>query len=367
MTLMSFHGRLRALILADILEFLRVLNRPGLLSLTSGGAAVGLYLRDAALIGATSTRPGDRLVERLLGWGRISGEQHEAVLVRVTAGEPMFKALQAASGLAPRELVEARARRARQIALELFEWNSGSFTFIEGEAPGDEAAGATLPLLELITDGIRQVANVDLVRERIASPDWVFEPLPDDGGRARPRLEPHEDYVRRLVDGARTVGEVVRMSEFTEPETLRTLFLLFSTGWLVMKARPAREDAADEDLAGVIARYNGMFGRVHAVLMREVGPITEPLLEKALRSLRPAHPVLFASAALGGDGTIDPELLRRNLRGSPPQRRSDLVQGLNELLYAELLLLRRTLGPEHETRLLRELRLDPARSGGAEP
>ncbi len=361
MTLMSFHGRLRALSLVDILEFLRVLNRPGLLSVTTGGAAVGLYLRDAALVGSTSTRPGDRLVDRLLGWGRITPEQHEALLLRVAGGEPMFKALQAASGLAPRELIEARARRAREIALETFEWNTGSFAFIEGEAPAEEAAGVSLPLLDLITDGIRRIANVALFGERIASPDWIFEALPEDDGRARSRLEPHEDYVRGLVDGVRTVGAIVRLSEFTEPETLRTLFLLQSTGWLVVKPGPAPEDDAEADLEGIIARYNGMFGRVHAVMMREVGPISEPLLEKALRSLQPAHPELFAAAALGGDGTIDPDLLHRSLRGPVAQRRADLVQGLNELLYAELLVLRRTLGPEHETRLLREMRLDPAR------
>jgi len=366
MTSMSFHGRLHALSLADVLEFLRVLNRPGLLSVTSGGAAVGLYLRDASLVGTTSTRPGDRLVDRLRHWGRLSGDQHEAVLVRATAGTSMFKALQSVSGLAPRDLVEARARRAREIALEIFEWHSGSFVFIEGEAPEDEAAGVALPLIDLIADGIRTVANVDLFRERVASPDWVFEPLLDNGGRARPRLEAHEDYVLRLVDGARPVEAIVRLSEFTEAETLRTLFLLFSTGWLVMKPGPAREDTGDDDLAGVIARYNSMFGRVHATLMREVGPISEPLLDKALLALRPAYPMLFASAAFGGDGTIDADLLHRNLRGAPPQRRSDLVQGLNELLYAELLVLRRTLGPAHEGRLLRELRLDPARHGRAE-
>ena len=33
-----------------------------------------------------------------------------------------------------------------------------------------------------------------------------------------------------------------------------------------------------------------------------------------------------------------------------------LIQGLNELLYAELYVLRKTLGPQHEGRILRAFR-----------
>ena len=53
------------------------------------------------------------------------------------------------------------------------------------------------------------------------------------------------------------------------------------------------------------------------------------------------------------DGTLDLLPLRENLAGlSRDQGRGLLVDGLNELLYRELLVLRRTLGAEHEKRVL---------------
>ncbi|HXH28551.1 MAG TPA: DUF4388 domain-containing protein, partial [Candidatus Polarisedimenticolia bacterium] len=68
----SFRGRLKALSVADLLEFLRVLNRRGLLSVTGEAVSVGLYLREGRLVHATSSRDADRLSELLLRWGLVT-------------------------------------------------------------------------------------------------------------------------------------------------------------------------------------------------------------------------------------------------------------------------------------------------------
>ena len=65
---------------------------------------------------------------------------------------------------------------------------------------------------------------------------------------------------------------------------------------------------------------------------------------------------------------MDAGLLRQNLRSlaGHPQRDA-LIEGLNELLYAELLIARKTLGPQHEGRILRvfkDARLQEPPAGG---
>jgi hypothetical protein len=50
-------------------------------------------------------------------------------------------------------------------------------------------------------------------------------------------------------------------------------------------------------------------------------------------------------------------VVEKNLNRFPEeQRRGILVDALNELLYAELLAVKRTLGSEHEAALIRTLR-----------
>jgi len=363
----GFRGRLHALSIADILNFLRGLKRKGLLSCAGEGTTIGLHLADGKVAHATSTREADRLTELLLRWGLMSQAQHDETMRRAAGGERIGKALIASGVLTPRALLEARSRQARWIGLSLFEWSSGEFAFLEGEDPPGDVLPVDLPILDLIAAGIRSLRASGLLRERMPSPDWVLEPLPLESQRAAVPLQPQEEYVLRLVDGTRTVGAIAEQSEFPDLETLRVLFLLVSIGYVKMKAHagPEAEDLglADE-IGSILRRYNGMLGQVYQYLMREVGPISEHLLAKALRELKGEHPVLLSRAALGGDGTLDGEVLQENLRGlAGLRRRETLVQGLNELLYSELLVLRRTLGAEHEGRVLRALRRPPPATG----
>lgn len=364
----GFRGRLRALGIADVLGFLRGLNRKGLLSCASDGVVIGLHLRSGKVVQAGSTREADRLSEVLLRSGSISPAQLEETMRRAAGGERIGKALLASGALTPRGLLEARQRQAQQIGLSLFEWTSGRFAFLEGEDPPEETLPADLGILDLIVDGIRSVRTPGLFRERMPSKDWVFEALLPSDRKTSVALQPQEAYVLGLVDGARTIGEITAASEFPDLETLRMLFLLVSVGYLKMKALPGREfesEALEDEIGSILDRYNGMFGHVYQYFMREVGPISETLLAKALREMKGEHPVLFSRMVLGGDGTIDGEVLRENVRGlSGPKRRNELVQGLNELLYSELLILRRALGAEHESRVLRALRPPPL-TGGA--
>jgi len=365
----AFRGRLHALSIADILNFLRGLKRKGLLTCTGEGTTIGLHLADGKVAHATSTRDADRLTELLLRWGLMSRAQHEETMRLAAGGERIGKALITSGVLTPRALLEARSRQARWVGLSLFEWSSGEFVFLEGEDPPGDALPVDLPILDLIAAGIRSLRSAGLFRERMPSPDWVFEPLAGEGHKAPVPLQPQEEYVLRLVDGTRTVGGIAELSEFPDLETLRVLFLLVAIGTIKMKAHagPEAEDLglADE-IGSILRRYNGMLGQVYQYLMREVGPISEHLLAKALRELKGEHPVLLSRAALGGDGTLDGEVLQENLRGlSGLRRRETLVQGLNELLYSELLVLRRTLGAEHEGRVLRALRRPRAAAGAA--
>ena len=356
----EFRGRLKALSCADILQFLRVLNRGGLVSFAAEGTTIGLYLRDGRIVHGTSTRESDRLSDLLLRRGMISREQHDQAMRRAAAGEKLGKALVDLGGLTPRTLMEERAHRVMQMAVSLFEWEDGDFIFVEREGPQDDEVAVDLPIATVVVEGIRSVRNLALFRKRMPFDWWIFEAIAEGDRRLTVSLEPHEVYVLRLVDGRRAIGDISALSEFGGPETLRTLFLLFTVGCLKMKAQASPEDSdarAADGVAGIVQRYNGMFAMVYQYLMKEVGPISEHLLARSLRELEATYPVLFQRASLGGDGTVDADLLQENVRslaGGPG--RAVLIQGLNELLYVELYLLRKTLGPQHEGRILRAFR-----------
>ena len=124
------------------------------------------------------------------------------------------------------------------------------------------------------------------------------------------------------------------------------------------KVRALDQDFVPEDsIHSVLGSFNQMYGHIFRYMVREVGPIAENVLEKYLGGLRETRKDVFAGVKLQKDGTLDPALLEKNLNRFPEDgRRGLLVDGLNELLYAELLAVKRTLGAEHEATIIKALR-----------
>jgi hypothetical protein len=115
-------GRLKSLSIADVLLFLRGLNRTGRLALSRPGVEVLLDLRGPYVVRAASSRDDDRLEEVLAATGRITPEQ-AADLSERTRIDPeagIGRALIASGLLSPRDLVAARRDQARRIVPGLF-------------------------------------------------------------------------------------------------------------------------------------------------------------------------------------------------------------------------------------------------------
>src|SRR5882672_10897834 len=132
----SFSGKLKALSISDVLEFLRVLNRQGVLILSDGSREVSLGVRDGKILSATSTGPEGSPAHYLLRGGQITRDQFEAIVERENQGERVTRALIELGILTPKDLWEALRRQARSVILELFGWERGEFFFREGDETG---------------------------------------------------------------------------------------------------------------------------------------------------------------------------------------------------------------------------------------
>ena len=144
-------------------------------------------------------------------------------------------------------------------------------------------------------------------------------------------------------------------------QTLKALYALLCTG--IVRSRGRKVRALDQDFVpgdsalAVLDSFNQMYRYVHGYMVREVGPIAENVLAKYLNNVREAHPTVLAGVTLRKDGSLDEAAIERNLgRIAEDARRPGLVDALNELLYAELLAVKRTLGADHESTIVRELR-----------
>ena len=356
-----FRGALRPLALPDLLRHLRSEEKPGALVLTRGNRQSLLYLHGPLLVDAVSSHAELRLAHRLMAEGKLTAASYDALQSRLEAGSREGAALVEMGVLDPAELHRRVAEQVMQAATEPFAWERGEYLLLSGQSPEPGRFRQRVRTVDLAAEGLRRVADRDLFRDSLPSEELVVEAnAPDEPPEdERAALQPFEEYVRDLLDGKRTVGEVAGLSEIGAFETYRTLFLLLSTGHarLVMNEAVLADAGSSAGLRRVLKTYNAMFVCLHEHLLREVGPIAVQILEKSLRDVRGINPGLLEGVELNPDGRLDRFTLERNLRRTPASRRERLlVEGLNEFLYAALLGVKRTLGRAHEAEAVRLLR-----------
>jgi hypothetical protein len=351
-------GQLADLSVPDLLQQLRATNATGILTLVAGGARKALYMKDGRVVFASSNLPNDRLGEILLREGKITVEEYDASIKAITKGRRQGKALIEMGALSPKDLWEGVQFQVKEIVYSIFNWDEGQFHFEESSLPEKERITVDLDVRDLLLAGLRRVDASGRVQSRYPESDVLLERVETE--KAGP-LESYENHVLALVDGERSVLDISRESEIGDNETLKVLYALLCTGVLRVKGRKVH--ALDQDFVpvdsvySVLDSFNQMYEHIFKYMVREVGPIAENVLEKYLGSLRDGRKDVFGGVKLQKDGTLDITVIERNLNKFPEeQRRVLLVDGLNELLYAELLAIKRTLGAEHEAAIVKALK-----------
>jgi len=351
-------GDLAELPLPDILQHLRVSKSTGVLTVSHGGAKKALYVKAGRVVFASSNLPNDRLGEILLREGKITVEEYESSIKAISKGKRQGKALVEMGALSPKDLWEGVQFQVGEIVYPIFQWEEGPFHFEDSQAPDKERITVDIDIVDLIMAGLRRVDANGSLQARYAEGHLVLERVPSEPTKG---LESYEEHVLNLVDGERSAVEICRDSEIGDNETLKVLYALLCIGILRGKGKKVHtldQDFVPEDtITSVLNSFNSQYGLVFKHMVKEVGPIAENVLEKYLGGLREQRKDVFAGAKLQKDGLLDPAVVERNLNKFPEEeRRSRLVDGLNELLYAELLAVKRTLGAEHEAILIKTLR-----------
>jgi hypothetical protein len=345
--------------LPEILDFLKTTGKTGVLLVRNGTVTKTLHFKKGVVVFATSNLPDERFGEMLLREGKIDQAQFEAASRQVTRGKRLGKILVELQYLSPKDLWSEVRHQVQEIAYSILGWDSGSFQFFEGEERTGENITTTLSVPELLLEGLRRLKDAKAFEQKMPTKDLVFERVLPAQRPQGLQFEEYEKHVFKLVDGNRSVQEICDLSEIGEFETLKTLYVFFCIGFLHVRRRKdryAEEQKEASEYQELIRAYNEMFTFLYHYLLREVGPIAENILEKYLGRLKAALPEIFQRVTLRSNGALSEERLLENVKTADAHRRGLLVQALNEYLYSALLAIRRTLGPEHEHRVLQTLR-----------
>lgn len=355
-TAQGLKGNLSALPLPELLIQLRRSASTGILSVESDGTRKAIYFHNGRVVFATSNSPNDRLGETLLRLGKISVEEYEQSLQQISHGRRQGKVLIEMGAMAPQDLWEGVETQVREIIFSLFEWPTGEFVFESTSLPQKEKVTVSFDPLKLVLEGLRRIDPEGALKGRYPDPRLILECVKDADQSG---LEPFERHILSNVDGHRSVAEICRESEIGDGETLKTLYALYCAGFLRVRGRKIRqvgEEPGRDVSESALGAYNSMYAYIYRYLLREIGPAADANLQTAVSELHVAGGLLATCRVTKG-GIIDPAPLLAALAEVPGDERSmQLTNTLNEVLYAMLFAVRKSIGADHEANILKALR-----------
>lgn len=247
----------------------------------------------------------------------------------------------------------------RDRLVEMFEWSDGRFQFSPASTLDFDLLLAGMSTPDLILEGIRLMRRLEAVDAWLArdQQNWrAFSPA-HTGSSA---LEPHERYILHLLCEGRTVGDILSHSLLSRPDTSKALFALACTGLAGPSAgRPHAKTPPDFSFADydkILNHFKNKAGIVYRYVSKELGPVAMSIMSKALDEVNAWLGPGLPKVTLGPDGCPEIKALLRGHAGLfREEDAKNLFRILDEILAAEVLMVKRTLGNEHESALVRAL------------
>jgi len=232
-------GTLDAFSLPDIFQLLSFTKKTGTLHLRREDGHGVVHLRAGSVTGGRADITRQELGRRLLGAGLVDDEVLAAAAEDL-AGDPELSLAQllAEKGRLDVSTVRALAEeQANDAVFSLLRWSDGEFAFVVDEADPDDL-GALVPVEQVVTEGQRRITAWSAMVESVPAPSAVVSvnTAPDED----PSATRDEWALLSLVDGRRTVADLVGLSGRGEYAVVSALAGLVSRGLLVV--RPAAED-----------------------------------------------------------------------------------------------------------------------------
>lgn len=262
--------------------------------------------------------------------------------------------------LTPQQLWSSLEEYQREDLLPVFDWDQGEYFFDTEKPIHEHKILLQIPTVEVIHDGIRQMQNETLLKSLAPEESKTIERLSPEPPESITLSSP-ERYVLSLINKPENLNHIYSISELGHRETQRIIFAMINLGFIGFPKKKKTSQASPEipksEIYRILEFFNAKCSFIFKYISKEIGPVSLNILEKCLEDTKPSLSPIFENARLGPDGKVETNsILKGGISLSREEFKVQVLNGLNDILVAEVLAVKRTLGNEHESALVNHLK-----------
>ncbi|UCD84573.1 MAG: DnaJ domain-containing protein [Deltaproteobacteria bacterium] len=233
-------GDLKEIPFPEIMHSLYIRKRTGVLRLENDRINKEIFFRDGYPVFVRSNILNETLGRLLLKQGKISQEVYETTLKKMAIGKKKQGSILLEMGhLTPQELYDAIQFQVKYRIFDCFGWDQGKYNFTERNDFFEEITIYEFNPAWIINQGIQQKFNQKRLQEimksqlnkyLVKSPDPPYR-LQDMG------IGPAELQLVSLVNGSRTLRDVVAASKMEHSRKVQILYALLTTEMIISRSQ----------------------------------------------------------------------------------------------------------------------------------
>jgi hypothetical protein len=229
---MAMSGSLREFALWEIVQLLSSQKKTGRLQLTRASERYSLYFLDGRIAGAREPglSPGDPLMKFLRRVRWLSEEQLRGIeSLNAESGRDLVDLLLNGRYIDAEELAALYERMVLDLLFRMLRWEDGEYSF-SAVVPPDTALRVSLSTDSLLMEAARRVDEYRRQMSELPDAHVILglRELPDPDAP----LSDSEKELFGLVDGRRTLAEVVAQSPLTDYEAMEGVGRLLENRWI---------------------------------------------------------------------------------------------------------------------------------------
>jgi hypothetical protein len=172
----GIQGNLSTMNVSDLLQFLAVGRKTGMLRFDRGKIVKQIYFEKGIIVGSNSNDPRDYLGQLLIHYGKLDEPQLKAALqIQRESGGRLGEILVSTGVLPQTDVLEVLRIRTLDIIYDLFLWEEAHFELYDNESPPDYFVRIEVEPTKVIMDGVYRIDEWKRYRTLIPSDRALLE------------------------------------------------------------------------------------------------------------------------------------------------------------------------------------------------
>jgi hypothetical protein len=251
-------GNIKDIGFPKLLVYLNRNRKTGILTVKTPSFTKKIYLHKGDAVFASSNDEDDRLGETLMKMGKITLEQYDkSVELLKKTGKRQGDILVELGYLTPQDIIWGVKYQVKDIIYSLFYLRDVEYEFIEKEIPSDGIITLKMSMGNLIYEGVKRIDNLNRILKGLPDMDAVLTLSTDPVSLFQDVVFSSLDKkMLFMVDGKKTVKELIDGSSPNSFHAMKTLYILWSTGILEERKVGSEETGETVSLDDILKAFH---------------------------------------------------------------------------------------------------------------